>query len=86
MVGGPVLIYDPRNHDFVSWASLMVELYSAQNLEIPNERTDWLAWANGLKGIDVFANEGVPTGDAFDNWHDWAEALVAAVNPSIQTT
>ena len=76
------LIYDPRYHTVDSWASLMVELYGAQNLPIPNEMTDWQEWAAGLKAIDVFTNEGVPGPYNFDDWQEWAEAVVNAVNPA----
>lgn len=79
-------VYDPRYHTFESWASLMVELYAAQQLSIPDAATDWKKWGNGLGAIDVFANEAIPMTDAFDNWYDWAEALVSAVNPAVQTT
>jgi len=62
------LVYDPRFHTFESWASLMVEQYAAQQLEIPTENTDWKRWGNGLKAIDVFANEAIPETDDFDDW------------------
>jgi len=75
------LVYDPRGHTFDSWASVMCELYSTQNLEIPGPTTDWKLWANGIKGIDIFTNEAIPPSDNFDNWFDWAEQLVNAVNP-----
>jgi hypothetical protein len=75
-----VVIYDPRFHTFESWAALMVELYAAQQLEIPTAQTDWKKWGNGLKAIDVFTNEAIPGTDAFGNWNDWAEALVNAVS------
>jgi hypothetical protein len=77
----PPLVYDPRFQTFESWASLMVELYAAQQLEIPTSLTDWKLWGNGLKAIDVFTNEAIPDTDQFDDWHEWAEALVNAVNP-----
>jgi hypothetical protein len=64
----------------------MVELYAAQQIEIPNERTDWKTWGNGLSAIDVFTNEAIPRTDQYDNWSDWAEALRSAVNPATQTT
>lgn len=80
-MAGVGLIYDPRNHTFVSWASLMCELYAAQQLSIPNENTDWKEWASGLKAIDVFTNEGIPGPYIFDEWQDWAEAVVGAVSP-----
>jgi len=61
----------------------MVELYGAQNLSIPTSTTDWKEWGAGLKGIDVFTNEGIPAPYIFDDWQQWAEALVNAVNPSV---
>lgn len=82
MALNPSQVYDPRYHTFDSWASLMVELYAAQQLETPTPFTDWRSWGDGLKAIDVFEDEAVPQTDEFDNWYDWAEALVAAVNPS----
>jgi hypothetical protein len=63
----------------------MCELYGAQNLSIPDALTDWQLWGDGLGAIDVFANEAIPRTDQYDNWYDWAEALVAAVNPATQT-
>ena len=81
MALNPALVYDPRFHTFESWASLMVELYAAQQLEIPTSLTDWKLWGDGIKAIDVFTNEAIPDTDQFDNWQDWAEALVNAVNP-----
>lgn len=76
-------VYDPRFHTFDSWASLMCELYATQQLEIPTPYTDWKMWGNGLRAIDVFSNEAIPMTDAFDNWQDWAQQLVNAVNPSV---
>lgn len=85
-MSGPALIYDPRGHTFESWAALMVELYAAQQLEVPTQLTDWQLWGEGLKAIDVFTNEAIPGTRNFANWVDWAEALVNAVNPATQTT
>ena len=86
MALNPSVIYDPRYHTFESWASLMCELYAAQQLEIPTLQTDWKTWGDGLSAIDVFTNEGLPRTEYFDNWMDWAQALVGAVNPSTSTT
>jgi hypothetical protein len=74
------LVYDPRYHTFESWASLMCEAYSAQQLQIPGPDVEWQSWAAGLKAIDIFANEGIPEPYLFDDWQDWAAALVNAVN------
>ena len=86
MALNPALIYDPRFHTFESWACLMCELYGAQNLSIPDAFTDWQLWGDGLGAIDVFSNVAIPRTDQYDNWFDWAEAVVAAVNPATQTT
>jgi hypothetical protein len=75
-------VYDPRYHTFESWACLMVELYSAQQLSIPDANTDWKEWGAGLKAIDVFSNEGIPGPYQYDDWQEWAEQLVNAVNPA----
>jgi hypothetical protein len=75
------LIYDPRGHTFNSWAALMCELYAAQQLEIPASTTDWRKWGESLKAIDVFTNEGIPGTRTFENWMDWAQAVVGAVQP-----
>ena len=34
-----------------------------------------------VKTIDAFANEAVPEPYNFDDWQEWAEAVVNAVNP-----
>ena len=81
-MAGP-LLYDPRFHTFDSWASLMCEQYAANQLEIPTPQTDWKMWGNGLKSIDIFTNEAIPNTDDFENWYDWAEALLAAINPRV---
>lgn len=77
------LVYDPRYHTFDSWAALMCELYAAQQLQIPGSDVDWKSWGAGLKTIDVFANEAIPEPYNFDDWQEWAEAVVNAVNPRV---
>lgn len=79
-MANPALVYDPRYHTFDSWASLMCELYATQQLEIPSGEENWKAWAAGLKAVEVFNNEAVPGPYVFEDWHDWAAAVVNAVN------
>ena len=78
------VIYDPRFHTFESWAALMCEAYGGQNLEIPGPTTDWKGWATGLKAIDIFSNESIPGPYIYENWYDWAQAVVGAVNRPTQ--
>jgi hypothetical protein len=61
----------------------MVEQYAANQLAIPTPQTDWKEWGAGLKAIDVFTNEGIPGPDPFENWFDWASALLASINPTV---
>jgi hypothetical protein len=61
----------------------MCELYAAQQLEIPTQLTDWKSWGNGLSAIDIFTNEAIPRTEQFNDWQDWASALVGAVNQSV---
>lgn len=75
------LVYDPRFHTFDSWASLMVEAYAAQQLQIPTPDLEWKSWAAGLLAIDVFVNEAIPDPYQYEEWQDWASAVVGAVNP-----
>ena len=74
------LLYDPRYMDFDHWASLMCEQYSAQQLAIPTPDTDWKEWASGLLAIDIFTNQAAPNPNVFDNWQDWAFAMVNVMN------
>ena len=82
-ISGQPLVYDPRFHSFESWAALMCEQYAAQQLEIPNQLTDWKLWGDGLKAIDIFTNEAIPSTENYENWYDWAAALLAAINPRV---
>lgn len=75
--------YDPRFMEFEGWACLMVELYGAQNLEIPTYDTEWKGWAAGLLAIDVFTNEAAPNPYAYDDWKEWAQQLIGAVNSGV---
>lgn len=80
------LVYDPRYHTWDSWTSLMVEAYAAQQLSSNTPEEEWKQWASGLKAIDVFVNEGIPGPYIFENWQDWASALVGAVNQPTEET
>jgi hypothetical protein len=47
---------------------------------------EWKQWAAGLKAIDVFVNEGIPGPYIYENWQDWAQAVVGAVNQPNEET
>ena len=62
----------------------MVEAYAGQQLQIPSEDMDWKDWAVGLKAIDVFTNEAIPGPYIYENWQDWAQAIVGIVNQRVE--
>jgi hypothetical protein len=64
----------------------MCEAYAAQQLAMKVPEEEWKDWASGLKAIDIFVNEGIPGPYIYENWYDWAQALVGAVNESTQET
>jgi len=74
------LIYDARYLSWDSWASLMIEAYAGQQLSWPGSEDNWRTWAEGLKAIDIFTNDGIPGPSAFENWQDWVSAMINAVN------
>lgn len=78
------LVYDPRYQTFESWAALMCEAYAGQQLQIPISDVDWKSWGAGLKAIDIFSDEAIPEPYGFENWEDWAAALVNAVNRKVE--
>jgi hypothetical protein len=80
------VVYDPRYHTWNSWTSLMCEAYAAQQLSSNTPEEEWKQWAAGLKAIDVFTNEGIPGPYIYENWQDWASALVGAVNQPTEET
>jgi hypothetical protein len=73
------VVYDPRNLTWDHWASLMVEAYAGQQLEIPSTEAQWKEWATGFCGIGLFESDAVPSPHAFEKWQDWASAVVGAV-------
>lgn len=80
-MAAPAFVYDPRMHTFESWAALMCEAYAQQQLQIGVSEENWKDFAAGMKAIDIFQNEAIPGPYVFENWYDWAEAVVNAVNP-----
>jgi hypothetical protein len=64
----------------------MCEAYAAQQLSSNTPKEEWKQWAAGLKAIDVFTNEGIPGPYIYENWQDWASALVGAVNQPTEET
>jgi hypothetical protein len=74
------VVYDPRYLSWDQWASLMVEAYGGQQLEIPGPESTWKDWAAGFCGIGLFNSDAVPAPYTFEKWQDWAAAVVGAVN------
>jgi hypothetical protein len=61
----------------------MCEAYADQLLGYPSGEETWKDWAAGFYGTDVFSRDGVPDPYQFDNWQDWASALVNVVTANL---
>ena len=78
-----MITYDPRGMTWDQYCKLMEELFASNQLgHVPEER--WRDWVDGMNGIGYFVQSGVPDHRLFDNWQDWAEAVVNAVNQRSQ--
>ena len=51
---------------------------------VPEEH--WRKWVDGMNGIGYFAQSGLPDHRPFDNWEDWAKAVVGSMSilPELQ--
>lgn len=78
------LVYDPRYHTWDSWASLMCEAYADQALPLPGSEENWQQWADHLKTLNVFINNGIPGPSVFTDWREWVAAVMNAVNEPTQ--
>jgi len=69
------IVYDPRGLTWDNYCRYMQELFAANDLgTMPEEK--WQTWAAGVNGIGYFVQSGVPDPRSFQNWQDWAMALV----------
>ena len=59
----------------------MCEAFASNQLEIPDKNTNWQEWAVGLKAIDLFNNEAVPSPYEFENWDEWVAQTINAYQP-----
>lgn len=75
------LIYDPRYQDWDFWSGLMIEAYSAQQLQINVPEEKWQDFASGMMAIDIFQNQAIPNPYLFDDWREWVQVLINSVSP-----
>ena len=74
-----MVVYDPRTMDWDFYVSLMAELFSSNDIgTVPEE--NWRDWVDGMNGIGLFAQSGIPDQRMFDTWQDWAEQMVGIMN------
>jgi hypothetical protein len=78
------LLYDPRYHTFESWACAFVRAVRRQSV---GDTESIHRLEDVGQRVEVYrhlrTNEAVPDTDNYQNWYDWAEALLAAINPRV---
>jgi hypothetical protein len=74
-----MITYDPRGMSWDQYCKLMEELFAGNQLgHVPEEH--WRKWVDGMNGIGYFAQSGLPDHRPFDNWEDWAKAVVGSMS------
>jgi hypothetical protein len=70
---------DPRGITWDTYCKRMEELFASDQLGYVEEK-DWRLWADGLQGIGYFVMSGIPDSRNYDNWKDWAQAVVGILS------
>jgi len=74
-----MITYDPRGMSWEQYCKLMEELFAGNQLgHVPEEH--WRMWVDGMNGIGYFVQSGLPDHRSFDNWEDWAKAVVGVMS------
>jgi len=74
-----MVVYDPREHSWDSWCSLLNEQFASNQLgTLPEDR--WQEWGTAVAGIGYFGNSAVPDTRNFNHWQDWAQSLVGIMS------
>lgn len=74
-----MISYDPRGMTWDQYCKLMAELFAPQQLGYVVEDA-WRSWVDGLNGIGYFVQSGIPDHRPYENWQDWATAMVGIMN------
>jgi hypothetical protein len=74
-----MISYDPRGMTWDQYCKLMAELFAPQQLGFVAEE-NWRTWVDGLNGIGYFVESGIPDHRRYENWQDWAMAMVGIMS------
>lgn len=74
-----MISYDPRGMTWDQYCKLMAELFAPQQLGYVAEEF-WRSWVDALNGIGYFVQSGIPDHRPYENWQDWAMAMVGIMN------
>lgn len=74
-----MISYDPRGMTWDQYCKLMAELFAPQQLGYVAEEA-WRSWVDALNGIGYFVESGIPDHRPYENWQDWAMAMVGIMN------
>ncbi len=74
-----MISYDPRGMTWDQYCKLMAELFAPQQLGYVVEEA-WRSWVDALNGIGYFVESGIPDHRPYENWQDWAMAMVGIMN------
>ena len=76
----------PQGASWDSWNGNLVMFYSQELIPYTIDENDWKMVAKNVSQLPTFMAYPVPDPDLYENWQDWASALVGAVNQKTQET
>lgn len=65
----------PFRTDFKTWANSLVIDFPTSNIPIYRDGMDWKIWGNAVAQEDVFAQNGVPGTNTYQEPLDWAKMV-----------
>ena len=74
-----MITYDPRGMEWDGYCKLMQELFSANQIGGVEEE-HWRNWVDGMSGIGIFGQSGIPDHRVYEDWRDWAQAMCGIMN------
>lgn len=74
-----MIAYDPRGMNWDQYNALMIEQFAANPLpKVPEAH--WKIFVNEMTKLSYFTKSAIPTSDSYQNWQDWAKAMVGILS------
>lgn len=62
-----------------NWNGNMLHYFGEEPLPYVSEE-NWPQFASSMISLSTFSSYALPSADSFDDWRDWVEAIILAIN------